>query len=51
MPQPRWPVAECLHEHTRGPYVVTRWPNEIVRTVPEQCLDCNAKHDPTKGWT
>jgi hypothetical protein len=45
----RWPVAECLHEHTRGPYVVQNFVGQVLRTVPEQCVDCGAKHT-AEGW-
>lgn len=46
----RWPAAECLHEHTRGPYTVRNYQGALLRTVPEQCTDCLAKRTP-EGWT
>lgn len=45
----RWPVAECLHENTRGPYELRNGHGQLYRTVPEQCYDCGAKHT-EEGW-
>lgn len=47
--KPRWPVAECLHENTRGPYTVRNYGGQTLRTVPEQCVDCAAIHT-EDGW-
>lgn len=45
----RWPVAECLHENTRGPYEIRDGHGQLARRVPEQCYDCGAKHT-LEGW-
>ena len=45
----RWPVAECLHEHTHGPHELRDGWGQLIRTRPEKCYDCGAKRT-EDGW-